>query len=334
MENTNKDIKIKVNITISNGKKKIIDLFAGTGAFSHAFEKTGKFECVFANDMIESSKKIYDLNHSTPLTLKNLNKIDVDKEIPDHDLLCGGFPCQPFSIAGQRKGFDDVRSNVFWKILEILEKKKPSIVLLENVKNLKTHNKKNTYKVIKEKLQNLGYKIKESILDTSKITYIPQHRERLYIAGFLDESLYDKFNFDFSEIKNKNIKDFLEKDIPIKYYYTDKLKVYQKVVENVTKDIDTNTLYQYRRTIVRENKTNRCPTLTANMGSGGHNVPLLKDNIGIRKLTPRECFNLQGFPQSYKLPTDLCNSNLYKLAGNAVSVPVVQLIANKLKELI
>ena len=284
--------------------------------------------------MIESSKKMYDLNHSIPLTLKDLNKINVDNEIPDHYLLCGGFPCQPFSIAGQRKGFNDERSNVFWKILEILEKKRPSIILLENVKNLKTHNKKHTYRVIKEKLQNLGYKIKESILDTSKITDIPQHRERIYIAGFLDENLYNKFNFDFTEIKNKDIKDFLENNIPVKYYYTDKLKVYPKVLENVTKDISTNTLYQYRRTIVRENKTNRCPTLTANMGSGGHNVPLLKDNIGIRKLTPRECFNLQGFPQSYKLPTDLCNSNLYKLAGNAVSVPVVQLIANKLKELI
>jgi len=334
MESGNENINIKVNINILNNKKKMIDLFAGTGAFSHAFEQTGKFECVFANDMIESSKKIYDLNHSIPLTLKDLNKINVDNEIPDHYLLCGGFPCQPFSIAGQRKGFNDERSNVFWKILEILEKKRPSIILLENVKNLKTHNKNHTYRVIKEKLQNLGYKIKESILDTSKITDIPQHRERIYIAGFLDENLYNKFNFDFTEIKNKDIKDFLENNIPVKYYYTDKLKVYPKVLENVTKDISTNTLYQYRRTIVRENKTNRCPTLTANMGSGGHNVPLLKDNIGIRKLTPRECFNLQGFPQSYKLPDDLCNSNLYKLAGNAVSVPVVQLIADKLKELI
>ncbi len=314
----------------NNNKIKFIDLFAGTGAFSLVLESSGKYECVFSNDMIENSKKIYDMNNiDLKLTLKDLNKIDVD-EIPNHDLLCGGFPCQPFSIAGEQKGFDDERSNVFWKILKILKKHSPSIIILENVKNLKSHDKGNTFKTISSELEKLGYYLKYNILDTSKITNIPQHRERIYIVGFKNKKDYDNFNFDFELIKNLKIENFLEKEVKDKYYYTDKLKVFNNINDTIKKDIyTTNTLYQYRRYYTRENKNNCCPTLTANMGTGGHNVPLLKDEKGIRKLTPRECFNLQGFPTNYKLP-DLSDSALYHLAGNAVSVPVVKLIVNKI----
>ena len=127
----------------------------------------------------------------------------------------------------------------------------------------------------------------------------------------------------------RKLKINLEKNIDKKYYYSDRFKVYNTVKKDVIKHIDTNTLYQYRRHYVRENKSKKCPTLTANMGSGGHNVPLLKDNKGIRKLTPRECFNLQGFPLTYKFPK-MSDTKLYKLAGNAVSVPVVELIVNKI----
>ena len=310
-------------------QRNFIDLFAGTGAFSLAFEKGGNFKCVFTNDMIKSSKQIYELNNPNhKFTLQDLNTIDVSN-IPQHNILCGGFPCQPFSIAGEKKGFADERSNVFWKIVEILQEHTPEIIVLENVKNLKSHDKGNTYKVIKSRLESIGYHIKTSILDTNKITAIPQHRERIYIIGFRDKEKYDKFNFEFPEQEQGKIIDFLEKDVPEKYYYTDRFKVYHEVEENVTKNITENVLYQYRRYYVRENKSNCCPTLTANMGGGGHNVPLLKDNKGIRKLTPRECFNLQGFPRDYKLP-NLCDSALYKLAGNAVSVPVVELIVKKL----
>lgn len=305
-----------------------IDLFAGTGAFSHVLEKKG-FHCVFANDMVVESESIYNLNNKQNIfNLGNLNDINVD-DIPEHNILCGGFPCQPFSIAGKQNGFDDERSNVFWKIIDILRSKKPNIIILENVKNLVKHDKGDTYKIIMENLKNLGYKIKDKVLDTAKYTEVPHHRERIYIVGFLDENMYNKFNFDFGEKQNKNIIDFLDKEIPDKYYYKPKLKVYNAVEEGVKKHINTNTLYQYRRYYVRENKSNVCPTLTANMGGGGHNVPLLKDDNGIRKLTPRECFNLQGFPKDYKLPK-LCDSKLYKLAGNAVSVPIVELIINKL----
>ena len=326
--------KIKKLKKVDN-KFKFVDLFAGTGAFTLALEKSNKFKCVFTNDMMECSKKIYELNNPThTFTLKDLNTINV-LDIPSHNLLCGGFPCQPFSIAGEKKGFDDKRSNVFWKIVEILEKHNPEIIILENVKNLKSHDKGNTYKIIEKKLQEIGYHIKTAILDTNKITIIPQHRERIYIIGFRDKEKYDKFNFEFPEQEQEQGKicDMLEENVDDKYYYSDRFKVFDEIEKGITKNISENVLYQYRRFYVRENKSNCCPTLTANMGGGGHNVPLLKDDKGIRKLTPRECFNLQGFPKDYKLP-NLCDSALYKLAGNAVSVPVVNLIVSKLNAII
>ena len=329
----NEEIDIVEKISNQSDKLKFIDLFAGTGAFTLALEKNDKFKCVFTNDMMDCSKKIYELNNPKHnFTLKDLNTIDVSN-IPQHNILCGGFPCQPFSIAGEKKGFNDKRSNVFWKIIEILEEHKPEIIILENVKNLKSHDKGNTYKIIENKLQDIGYYIKTSILDTNKITNIPQHRERIYIIGFRNKEKYDKFNFNFMKQEQGKICDMLEENVDDKYYYSDRFKVFDEIKKSVVKNISENVLYQYRRYYVRENKSNCCPTLTANMGSGGHNVPLLRDNKGIRKLTPRECFNLQGFPVDYKLP-DVCDSALYKLAGNAVSVPVVNLIVNKLEDII
>jgi len=310
---------------------KFIDLFAGTGAFSYVLEKKG-FQCVFANDMEEASKQIYETNHpASCFVLGDLNQIDVGS-IPKHDMLCAGFPCQPFSIAGKQEGFNDPRSNVFWKIVEILRHHLPSILLLENVKNLKTHDQGKTFAIISSSLKDLGYHMKYEVLDTGKITDVPQHRERIYMMAFRDPLLCERFQFDFSTTVPRPLSDFLEKEeaVPSKYYYTDRLQVFATIQSAVIKPVHTtNTVYQYRRHYVRENKRNQCPTLTANMGSGGHNVPLILDRNGIRKLTPRECFALQGFPPGYLLP-DVSDTALYKLAGNAVSVPVVERIVDSL----
>lgn len=314
---------------VSDGKLKMIDLFAGTGAFTYAFESTDKVECVFANDMVEWSKTIYDLNFNThSLTLGDLNTLN-EIDIPPHDILTGGFPCQPFSIAGKQEGFDDERSNVFWKILKIIDIHAPKCIVLENVKNLVSHDDGKTFKTIKEHLESCGYNLKYKVLNTSSITTIPQHRERIYIVGIKDKAIYDKFNLDFNEVEKQSVENMFENDVDKKYYYTSSSSTWDLVNTNITKK---NTIYQYRRVYVRENKSNECPTLTANMGSGGHNVPLILDDNGIRKLTPRECFNFQGFPKTYKLPK-ISDSNLYKLAGNAVSVPVVKLIADRLMSL-
>jgi DNA (cytosine-5)-methyltransferase 1 len=306
-------------------KLKMIDLFAGTGAFTNAFEKTGNVECVFSNDIAEWSKKAYDLNFSHKLTLGDLNEIKTEA-IPSHDIITCGFPCQPFSIAGKQEGFKDKRSNVFWKILDIADLHKPSCIILENVKNLVSHDGGNTFETIKKNLTDRGYHIRYKILDTAEITGIPQHRERIYIVCIKSKDIFDKFTLDFPIIIKKHISSLLESKVSDKYYYTDKSSTWELVKNSVLKK---NTVYQYRRVYVRENKSNECPTLTANMGGGGHNVPLILDDRGIRKLTPRECFNFQGFPPSYILP-NISDTNLYKLAGNAVSIPVVELIAKRL----
>lgn len=310
-------------------KLRMIDLFAGTGAFTHAFQGTGKVQCVFANDMVESSKKIYDENYDHKLTLKDLNEVKVE-DIPPHDILTGGFPCQPFSLAGRQEGFQDPRSNVFWKILQIIDYHNPRCVVLENVKNLVSHDEGNTFKTIKESLEGRGYHIRFKVLNTAQITGIPQHRERIYLVCLKSKDVFDKFSLDFPNVVKGPVNSCFTDPVGDKYYYTNTSSTWDLVSQNVVKK---NTIYQYRRVYVRENKSNECPTLTANMGGGGHNVPLIKDDKGIRKLTPRECFNFQGFPQTYRLPA-LADSNLYKLAGNAVSVPVVKLIAERLMALL
>jgi len=309
----------------ASNRLSMIDLFAGTGAFSLAFEGTNNVNVVFGNDMVEPSKKAYDENFGHKLTLKNLHEV-TNEEIPRHDILTGGFPCQPFSIAGYQEGFKDERSNVFWKILSIIDHHQPKCVILENVKNLVSHDDNKTFATIKQNLEARGYHICHKVLNTAEITGIPQHRERIYIVCIKSKAVFDKFSLDFPRIEKKSVAEFLEPSVPAKYYYTAASSTWGLVSAGVTKK---NTIYQYRRVYVRENKSNECPTLTANMGGGGHNVPLILDDKGIRKLTPRECFNLQGFPTSYKLPP-LSDSSLYKLAGNAVSVPVVKLIANRL----
>ncbi|MCX6812384.1 MAG: DNA cytosine methyltransferase [Candidatus Berkelbacteria bacterium] len=312
---------------------KFIDLFAGIGGIKIGFENAG-FRCVFSNDFDEYAKITYDLNFSEifeadkQMVLGDIQKIPASK-IPDFNILCGGFPCQPFSIAGYKQGFKDEngRGNLFFDIVRILKAKQPNAFLLENVKNLKTHDKGNTLRIILENLEKkLGYFVKVKVLNTMEYGNLPQNRERIYIVGFLDQKAYDKFSFPEKVKLTKTIHDCLEeKNVDEKYYYNDK-PLYEVLKKEVKK---RNTVYQWRRKYVRENKNNVCPTLTANMGMGGHNVPLVLSGIGIRKLTPRECANFQGFPKNYKLP-DIADSHLYKQFGNSVSIPVIQRIAQNI----
>lgn len=298
------------------------------------------------------------------------------KQILSHriDVLNGGFPCQAFSIAGQRKGFEDHRGNLFWSVIDLIKMLeplhgKPRVLLLENVKNLMSHDSGNTYKVIKNELEKVGYIIKEQVLNTMNFSHLPQNRERIYIVGFLDKEEADKFtmfeninDYFISKTPNERIKDIenildssINKEENIKYYYTkDKYPNYfieeeqylampeeerKPVRINLVEDIiEENQFYQVRRGMyVRKNMSNVCPTLTANMGTGGHNVPLIKVKDGIRKLTPKETFKLQGFPigEGYEFPEKFNNraypeSHLYKQSGNAVSVPIIKLIAEEI----
>lgn len=305
---------------------KFIDLFAGIGGVKLGFENAG-FQCVFSNDFDKNAKITFDTNSSKPMFFGDIQEISVN-DIPKHDILCGGFPCQPFSVAGYRQGFEDDRGrgNLFFDIIRILKEKKPKAFLLENVKNLKTHDKGNTIKVIYQELEKLGYKVTDMVLNSMDHGNLPQNRERIYLVGFLHKKHFDKFEFPKKIPLKKTIHDCLEKkEVNDKYYYNDK-PLYEKLKNDITK---RDTVYQWRRKYVRENKNRVCPTLTANMGMGGHNVPLVLNGKGIRKLTPRECANFQGFPKSYKLP-DIADSHLYKQFGNSVSVPVIKRIAKNM----
>lgn len=306
---------------------KCIDLFAGVGGIRLGFERAG-FDTVFSNDFEPACKETFDLNFKKPnLFVEDINKVNIDN-IPDFDILLGGFPCQPFSIAGYRKGFTDKgRGDLFFRIVDIIKQKKPKIVFLENVKNLKTHDNGKTFAIIKKTLEDLGYTIRSEIVNTMHHGNMPQNRERIIIIGFLDKKVAERFNFPNKIDLTKEIKDFLEKDVDNKYYYHDKL-IYPKLKNHITKK---NTAYQWRRRYVRENKSGVMPTLTANMGTGGHNVPLVLDDKGIRKLTPKECFMFQGFPKSYKLP-EIADSKLYKQAGNSVSVTVIERVAENIQK--
>ena len=211
-----------------------------------------------------------------------------------------------------------------------MEERKPEAFLLENVKNLKTHDKGRTFRIIKETLEKLGYYIKIEVLNSMTHGNVPQNRERIFLVGFLDKGKADNFRFP-NEIPLKiSFRDLAAKEADNKYYYNDK-PLYVKIKNDVNSE---QTVYQWRRRYVRANKKGVCPTLTANMGRGGHNVPIIKNTIGIRKLTPRECFLIQGFPQSFKLPESLPDCHLYHQAGNSVTVPVIGRIAENMKKVL
>jgi len=310
---------------------KTIDLFAGVGGIRLGFEEAG-FETVFANDFEPQCKDTYDLNFSgVQLFVEDIKKIN-EKKLPDFDFLLAGFPCQAFSIAGYREGFKDKkgRGNLFFDIARILKEKKPMGFMLENVKNLKGHDKGKTFRIIMETLEALNYHVKAKVLNSMDYGNIPQNRERIYIVGFKDKRHYEKFNFPPIMPLTQKIIDLLEKNINEKYYYNGK-PLYKNLKDQV---INSETVYQWRRKYVRENKKRVCPTLTANMGMGGHNVPIIKDKKGIRKLTPLECARIQGFPMNFKLPKNISDSALYKQFGNSVTVPVVKAVARQIKKAI
>lgn len=317
--------------TVKTKTKKVhktLDLFAGVGGIRMGFENTGRFQTVFANDFEKACKHTYDLNFKeSPLTVADIRDLD-SKELPKFDILLGGFPCQAFSIAGYRQGFDDEkgRGNLFLEIARILDDKKPSGFLLENVKNLQGHDGGKTFRVIYDALTDLGYYIHHKVLNSMDYGNIPQNRERIYIVGFKSKKSYENFKFPDPKPLTVKVSDLLEKSVDSKYYYNDK-PLYKRLVDSVT---DKNSVYQWRRQYVRQNKKSVCPTLTANMGTGGHNVPIIKDQKGIRKLTPLECARLQGFPLDFKLPSNLPDSALYKQFGNSVTVTVVQAVAKNM----
>ena len=305
-------------------KYRAIDLFAGIGGirlgFTNAFKENIEF--VFSSEIDKYAQQTYKANFDEDVA-GDITKID-EKDIPSHDILLAGFPCQAFSIAGKRLGFEDTRGTLFFEVARIIKYHKPKILFLENVKGFVNHDNGNTFRVVKDTLEEMGYKVFTKVLN-AKDFGVPQNRERIYIVAFLDDI---EFEFPEALCTEVSIKSKLEKNVLEKYYYNGK-PLFERIKDDV---VNENSIYQWRRQYVRENKSGVCPTLTANMGTGGHNVPIVRDKKGIRKLTPRECANFQGFPDTFILP-NLVDSQLYKQCGNSVVVEVIKKIAIEIRKI-
>ena len=317
-------------------------LFSGIGGIELGFEKAG-FKILWSNENDPYSVRSFQHNYKHKLYPDDIRKLNF-KKIKPVDVLVGGFPCQAFSVAGYRKGFRDPRGNLFFEICRAITElpKMPKALMLENVKNIRGHDNGKTARVITKSLRELGYSVFWNLFNTSVHTDIPQNRERTFIIGFKDEADWEFepnkktsssiFNSHLPLAKSKTkkkLKEMFDKgDIDERYYYKQDAYMYKALKKEI---VSKNTVYQWRRVYVRENKSGECPTLTANMGTGGHNVPLIKDNLGIRKLTPRECLNFQGFPKSFKFPKTVGQSQRYKQAGNAVTINLITRIAKIIK---
>ena len=317
-------------------------LFSGIGGIEIGFEKVG-FKILWSNENDPYSVRSFKHNYNHQLYDEDIRKINF-KKLKSVDVLVGGFPCQAFSVAGYQKGFKDPRGNLFFEICRAITElpKMPKVLMLENVKNIRGHDGGKTARVITKSLRELGYSVFWNLFNTSVHTDIPQNRERTFIICFKDEADWEFnpgkkssssiFNSYLPLSKSRSKKKFREMleagEVDERYYYKQNAYMYKDLKKSI---ISKDTAYQWRRVYVRENKSNECPTLTANMGTGGHNVPLIKDDLAIRKLTPRECLNFQGFPKSFKFPDDMPVSQRYKQVGNAVTVTLIAKIAKIIK---
>lgn len=315
----------KINQDVDRKKFKFIDLFSGIGGFRLAFESL-EGDCVFSSDVDKWANRTYEDNFGVK-PFGDITKISTDN-IPDHDILCAGFPCQPFSIGGYRKGFEDTRGTLFFEIERILKDKKPQSFILENVKGLINHDKGNTFKVIKNKINKLGYHLYYNVLN-SKDYGIPQNRERIYLIGFKNKvpsfTFPEKYHSDVNayDILESNVKNHGISDIAKQH-----LKVHYTNYKN-KKSINEN--YPLFATEIRPSRCSMrndgcSPCLTAKMGTGGNNVPVVVNEN--RKLTTRECLRLQGFPEEFKIKENYSQS--YKQIGNSVTVPVIKLLGKEM----
>lgn len=318
-----------------------IDLFAGVGGFRLAFENLGN-KCVFSSEIDIYAQKTYFENFND-MPAGDITKID-ERDIPDHDILCGGFPCQAFSIAGRRQGFEDTRGTLFFDVARIIKEKKPKAIFLENVKGLLNHKKGETIKTILEVLrEDLGYFVPEPQIVNAKDFGVPQNRERVYIIGFRKDILNsDSFKYPNKLNKKVSVKDILEsEEVSVKYYLSD---VYLETLRNhkerhskkgngfgyqiLKNDEIANAIVVggmgKERNLIIDNKLTNFTPVTKIKGS--------VNTEGVRKMTPREWARLQGFPDTFKIPVS--DAQAYKQFGNSVAVPAIQATAKQLLEIL
>ncbi|MCL2223859.1 MAG: DNA (cytosine-5-)-methyltransferase [Defluviitaleaceae bacterium] len=309
---------------------KFIDLFSGIGGFHQAFASVGA-KCVFACDHNKPARETYLANYGFEPS-GDIRELE-PKDLPSYDILCAGFPCQPFSIAGVSKklslgrkhGFEDEeQGNLFFEILRIIETKRPKIMFLENVKNLKSHDKKNTWKVIHQSLEENNYYVFDKILDAGY--YVPQHRERIFIVCF-DKFVFPDINFEFPEYPKKRVaelKDIIEEKVDAKYTLSDKLWQYlQQHKENSKKK---GNGFGFGLVDVEKDKTTR--TMSARYYKDGSEILIKQNGKNPRRLTPNEARKLFGYPDNFNIPVSDCQA--YRQFGNTVAVPAIQHTAEKI----
>ncbi|QJW92504.1 DNA (cytosine-5-)-methyltransferase (plasmid) [Spirosoma taeanense] len=314
--------------TPKTAKFKFIDLFAGIGGLRLAYQNLGG-KCVFTSEWHPASQQTYAANFGE-VPFGDITKIS-ETAIPDHDVLLAGFPCQPFSIAGVSKkaslgrehGFkDETQGTLFFDVARIIEHKRPKAFMLENVKNLVSHDKKNTFRIIRETLNELRYNIHFRVLDGKH--FVPQHRERIIIVGFDRDRYDDQEPFEFPELPAPTaaIEDILERDVPAKYTLTDNLWKYLQ--DYAAKHKAAGNGFGFGLTPL----DGIARTLSARYHKDGSEI-LIPQALGQnpRRLTPRECARLQGFPDSFVIPVS--DTQAYRQFGNSVVMPLMQAVGQQ-----
>lgn len=299
---------------------KVISLFAGIGGLDTGFIENG-YEVVWANDIDKYAAQTYQANYSSPIILGDLNEINLD-EIPSADIVIGGFPCQPFSSMGELKGFEDTRGTLFFRIVELIQNQierghKPKALVLENVRNLKHHDKGKTFKVIKKTLMDLGYKVYDQVLNSSDYG-VPQTRNRTFIVCFSNSET--EFSYPEKTELTLTLQDLLEHDVDKKYFLSD--RILPTILSNGTGG------YKAKSEIDLKIARPLCATMAKMHRACQDNY--VTQNGRVRRLTPRECARLQGFSDDFIIPVS--DTQAYKQFGNAVTANVSRAVALKVKE--
>lgn len=319
---------------------KSIDLFAGIGGIRLGFEQAFKDEIktVFVSEWDNKAVETYKANFKCDKNIVgDITKVD-EKEIPKHDILLAGFPCQAFSLAGRQKGFEDARGTLFFDVARIVKYHKPKVVFCENVKNLVNHDRGRTFRVIKNILDELGYRVFYKVLN-SKDFGVPQNRERIYIVAFRSDIAPLSFEFPRSSGRQTLIKDIIEENVVSSKYYLSTTYL-ESLKRHKERHMAKGNGFGYE---IRDNESIAGAIVCGGMGRERNlivdnrltdfkPVTHIKGEVNkefIRKMTPREWARLQGFPEEFKLV--VADTHLYKQFGNSVTVPVIKAIAKKIK---
>ena len=302
-------------------------LFAGIGGIDLGFEQAG-YRVAWANEIDKDACITYRENFSDTLLIEaDIRKVNFS-EFERVDILVAGFPCQPFSVCGKKKGFSDERGNLFFEIMRVADVLQPPIIFLENVANLTEHDNGRTFNVIHNELVSRGYIIRYMIADACDYG-IPQHRTRTYIIAFNSETVCTQFAFPTPNALDKNIFDLIDRNQKVndQYYISPDSYQYKRLSKAIK---DDNQIYRFSDYGIQSSKDGISFTLKANMGTWHDRVPFIKDACGIRKITPYECLALQGFPSTFRF-NNVSLDSAYKQCGNSVAVPVIKRIAEEIK---